>query len=45
MSGGRAFLRAPSNYLSFGKGYGKSPVKLEDGVWRFPREEIFKARD
>lgn len=21
------------------KGYGKSPVKLEDGVWRFPREE------
>lgn len=26
------------------KGYRKSPVKLEDGVWRFPKEEIFKAR-
>ena len=26
------------------KGSRKSPVKLEDGVWRFPREDIFKAR-
>lgn len=44
MSGGRkSFLRAPSKLPFFRKkGYGKSPVKLEDGVWQERKSQRLK---
>ena len=45
MLGGEGVLQSPLKLPFFRKkGSRKSPVKLEDGVWRFPREDIFKAR-